>query len=92
MLKAAFTALPLTMLAIAFTVPAAEVAETLVEEHCVRCHGSEIYTRADRRIHSLDGLESQVRRCAANLQLQWFDDEILAVTDHLNEAYYRFEP
>lgn len=90
--KNRLAALPILLLACPTLAPADEAGTALVEQHCVSCHGSEVYTRPDRRIHSLADLEGQVRRCTANLQIQWFDDEILAVTDHLNRSYYRFEP
>lgn len=70
----------------------ADAGEALHEEHCTRCHGSEVYTREDRNVHSLAGLEAQVRRCDQNLGLTWFDDEVSQVTGYLNDHYYKFEP
>jgi mono/diheme cytochrome c family protein len=71
--------------------------QALHEANCVGCHvnmtggdGSLLYTRAQRRVQSLAGLESQVRRCESNLGLQWFDDDILAVVDYLNTEFYKF--
>jgi cytochrome c553 len=69
-----------------------ETAKALYDENCVRCHGTEVYTREDRKITSLEGLERQVRRCELALGLKWFDDEITEVTNYLNEHYYHFEP
>jgi hypothetical protein len=65
-------------------------AQALIEQNCVSCHGPEVYTRADRRIHSLPALGKQVRMCEQNLELRWFDDQIDAVTALLNEKYYKF--
>lgn len=71
--------------------------KALHQENCVACHtnmtggdGSALYTRKDRRVTSLDGLEAQVKRCESNIGLRWFDDEVLAVVKHLNTSYYHF--
>ena len=63
----------------------------LTDQNCVRCHGSELYTRADRRVTSLPGLHKQVRRCEQMLGLTWFDEDINNVAGHLNQQYYKFE-
>ena len=67
-------------------------AKALFEQNCTSCHGSEVYTREDRRINSLDALHGQVRMCEQNLGLTWFDDQVDAVTALLNREYYNFEP
>jgi cytochrome c553 len=74
------------------TNPGTDNAQALMDQHCVQCHGSEVYTRKDRKVNSLDALGRQVRRCEFNLQLRWFDEDVQAVTDHLNRLYYRFKP
>ncbi|WPL16926.1 Green heme protein [Thiorhodovibrio winogradskyi] len=76
------------------TEAATDMAEagTLFESNCTNCHGSEVYTRDDRRVASLSGLEAQVRRCETSLELQWFDEQVMAVTDLLNTRYYHFKP
>jgi mono/diheme cytochrome c family protein len=63
----------------------------LVTEHCVKCHGSEVYTRPDRKVTSRDGLERQVRRCETALELTWFDEDIAGVAGYLNQQYYHFK-
>lgn len=67
-------------------------AKALFDQNCTSCHGSEVYTREDRRINSLDALHGQVRMCEQNLGLTWFDDQVDAVTALLNREYYNFEP
>jgi len=64
--------------------------KSLHEEHCTTCHDTRVYTRPDRRITSLDSLKTQVQRCETSLGLQWFDDEVGAVTAYLNANYYKF--
>jgi hypothetical protein len=74
--------------------PAAEdnSAQTLYEENCVSCHGPEVYTREERKISSLSALEKQVRHCETALGLLWFDEDISAVAQLLNERFYHFKP
>ena len=71
---------------------------TLHNEQCMGCHaarfgdgGNEIYTRANRRVTSLPGLQKQVNRCKNNLQIVWFDEDVADVTEHLNATFYKFE-
>ncbi len=63
----------------------------LVTDHCIKCHGSEVYTRADRKVTTRDGLERQVRRCETALELTWFDEDIAGVASYLNDQYYHFK-
>lgn len=75
------------------TVQAADIpaGKALSDQHCYQCHGTEVYTREDRKVRSLDALSRQVRRCELALGLKWFDDEIENVTAYLNQDYYRFK-
>lgn len=70
----------------------------LHEENCIACHArmfdgdaTQIYTREDRMIGSLDGLHSQVQRCETQLGLRWFEDDIEAVATYLNDEFYKFD-
>jgi hypothetical protein len=67
-------------------------AQSLYDQNCVSCHGSEVYTREDRKIGSLAALETQVRRCETALELRWFDEDISEVTQLLNDRFYHFKP
>ena len=67
-------------------------AHALYEQNCLKCHGSEVYTRADRKIDSYPALASQVRQCETNLELRWFDEDIDAVTAYLNDKFYKLAP
>ncbi len=60
------------------------------ENHCVKCHGNEVYTREDRFVKSIDALSKQVARCKNNLDVPWFDEDSEAVVQFLNNKYYRF--
>ncbi len=91
--------LPLLALLAGHPAAAADAArgKQLHDKTCVGCHrnmtggdGSVLYTRSQRRVHDLAQLESQVRRCETNLNLKWFEDDILDVTEYLNRQYYHF--
>jgi len=59
-------------------------------KNCTSCHGSEVYTRPDRKIDSLSGLKTQVEACNTNLNTGMFPEEVNAVAELLNEEYYKF--
>ena len=72
--------------------------EQLHNSQCIGCHasrfgnnGADIYTRANRRVQSLEGLKGQVERCKNNLEITWFDDDVADVVAYLNRQYYKFE-
>ena len=90
-----FRIFPIALLT-AFMAPPAgaadiEAGKQLVATHCYKCHGTEVYTRADRRVTTLPQLHSQVRRCELSLGLTWFDQDIENVADYLNKEFYRFK-
>ena len=65
-------------------------AHALYTDNCTKCHGTEVYTRADRKVTSKGALDTQVRMCEQNLGLKWFDEEIDSVATLLNKEYYKF--
>ena len=85
-----------TTLALLMTaLPAIQAADAgrgkqLVGENCTSCHDDSVYTRKDRRVTTLDGLKTQVKRCELNLGLTWFDEDIQDVVSYLNKTYYKF--
>ena len=62
------------------------------QSRCISCHTAESFTSPTRKVKSYAALESQVRRCDANLSTNWFDDQILDVVAYLNQMYYKFPP
>ncbi len=72
--------------------------KALHDKNCIACHssmtggdGTMLYKRPDHRVKNRAQLESQVRRCESNLQLKWFDSEILDVAAYLNKQFYKFK-
>lgn len=66
-------------------------AKSFVEQRCVECHDSSVYTRPNRRVDSLKRLEAQVRFCDAQLGVGLFDEDVDAIVKHLNDTYYKFD-
>jgi len=62
----------------------------LQQKNCMGCHDDSVYTRQDRKISTLDGLQKQVQRCELTLGLKWFDEDVDDVAAYLNDSYYRF--
>ncbi|MBL7003047.1 MAG: cytochrome c [Gammaproteobacteria bacterium] len=62
----------------------------LHNEHCLKCHNSDIYTRTPRRVNTLPALGKQVRFCKDNLGITWFDEDVDHVVQYLNKNYYKF--
>ena len=89
--RASIIAATAALFALAGGSVAAEDGAALHAKSCVSCHGTEVYTRADRRVTSRPGLTKQVRRCELALGLSWFDEQIDAVAGHLNGRFYHFK-
>jgi cytochrome c2 len=75
-----------------------KAGQALVEKNCISCHassyggdGSEIYTRAFRKVDSSKALVSQVSTCNTNLDLKWFEEDEFNAAAYLNKQYYKFE-
>jgi len=75
-----------------------KAGQALVEKNCISCHassyggdGSEIYSRAFRKVESSKALVAQVRACNTNLDLKWFEEDEFNAAAYLNKHYYQFE-
>ena len=81
------------VLAASQTVVATDInlGKSLQQKNCMSCHDDGIYSREDRRVTSSDALRAQVQRCEANLNLQWFPEDVDAVIEYLNTSYYKFQ-
>jgi len=72
--------------------------QDLHDGNCISCHaaiygekGNDIYTRSNRKIDTLMGLEAQLKRCKNSLGTNWPEDQILDVQHYLNSSFYHFE-
>lgn len=62
----------------------------LYGNHCIECHTVQMHWRTLQRARDWDSLKAEVRRWQGTAQLQWTEDDILAVTRHLNDTIYQF--
>lgn len=90
-MKHKLTVIGATLLALA--PPALEAADerarTLHDTYCVMCHGTQVYTRADRLARDYAGLREQVDRWQKNVSLNWSRADIDAVAGYLAARYYK---
>jgi mono/diheme cytochrome c family protein len=63
----------------------------LHDAHCVSCHNASVYTRRDRQIKSLDGLNQQLGECTHAAQVTLTDAQQKSVIKYLNEQFYKFK-
>jgi hypothetical protein len=63
----------------------------LHSENCQGCHDSGVYTRADRRVKSVEGLMAQVEMCNSNLRRGLVKSQRDDLVKFLNERYYQFK-
>ena len=89
--KCLLTTAALLALSAGATAADLEHGKALNQQHCMACHDDGVYTRPNRRVTTLAGLQNQVRRCELSLGLKWFDEDINDVTAYLNETYYKFK-
>lgn len=94
----ALSALPLTVSAAPFAKGDVKAGEKLHKELCQSCHasrfggdGSKIYTRADRRVNSAEGLKQQIATCNSMLGTQLFPEDETNLGAYLNARFYKFK-
>jgi len=85
-----FTCL-LALLAISPANADVSVGKQLHDEHCLKCHGTDVYSRKDHFVKNMAGLKKQIKRCQLSVGAQWFDEEAADVADYLNSEFYHFE-
>ena len=68
----------------------ADKGKALYKNNCTSCHGTDVFTRDDRVIKSLEGLKSRVKQCNNAVENKLSDDEIQSVADYLNKNFYKF--
>jgi mono/diheme cytochrome c family protein len=72
-------------------------AKALHDASCMQCHasltggdGNNLYSRGDRKVKSLAGLEKRVANCAIAADANWTPAQQKQVIDYLNSRFYRF--
>jgi cytochrome c553 len=68
----------------------ADEGKVLYENNCTSCHGTDVFTRDDRSVKSLEGLKNRVKQCNNAVENKLSDDEIKSVADYLNKNFYKF--
>jgi hypothetical protein len=81
--------------------PSVEDGRLLLKEN--RCNGAchqshsedndplTLYTRENRKAHNRPELDAQVNKCAANLGLMLFPEDLESVSAALDHDYYKFK-
>jgi mono/diheme cytochrome c family protein len=70
--------------------PAPSRGELLYNTHCIACHSTQMHWREQRLARDWPSLKAQVRRFQGVAGLAWTEEDIGAVTRHLNDTIYRF--
>ena len=69
----------------------AENGQKLHEEHCTRCHGTEVYLPPMRKIESLELLKQRATGCNSMTGANLFPEDVDDIVHYLNTAFYKFE-
>ena len=67
------------------------IGKQLHDEHCLKCHGTEMYSRKDHFVKNKAGLDKQIKRFQLSVGAQWFEEESADVADYLNTEFYKFD-
>jgi mono/diheme cytochrome c family protein len=65
--------------------------KTLHDKQCVACHDSSVYTRANRRVNSVEGLIGQVNMCIRQTGAKLDRDQVNDLVKYLDESFYKFK-
>jgi len=65
--------------------------KTLADKQCVACHDTSVYSRANRRVQSVEGLIGQVNGCVRQTGAKMDRDQINDVVKYLDESFYKFK-
>jgi len=65
--------------------------QKLHDAKCMSCHKTEVYSREDHQVQSLQELTHQVENCMKGpAEANWNAAETKAVVDYLNTKFYKF--
>jgi len=81
----------LGQVALASEDPVVAEGKKLHDQSCTKCHNTNVYTRKDRTVKTLDALKHQVNNCQKGAAgVQWTAEETTAVIKYLNTEFYKF--
>jgi len=63
----------------------------LLDAHCMECHQTDIFTRNDRKVQSLDGLQEQLVSCSHAAKVEFSASETQDLLKYLNDQFYHFD-
>lgn len=83
------------LLTAASTVSMAATADHIGKEQhdkkCMSCHKTEVYTRANKTVKTLQALSGQVNNCMKGAaKAEWTNQQTNNVVDYLNSKFYKF--
>jgi len=75
----------------ATTVAADHAGKAPHDQKCMGCHKTEVYTRDNRTIKTLNALSNQVNNCMKGAaKAEWTEKRTGHVIDYLNSKFYKF--
>ena len=63
----------------------------LFDVHCTECHQTEIFTRNDRKVQSLDALKKQLVGCSHAAKVEFSAGEMQDLLKYLNDQFYHLD-
>ena len=64
--------------------------ELLYSTYCSACHTEQVHWREKKVVTDWPSLVAEVRRWQENTKLEWSEDDVEAVAQHLNDLYYHY--
>ena len=64
--------------------------ERLVAANCTSCHGTDVFSRTDHKVLSLDALRRQLASCGHGAKKEFSAAQTDSIVKYLNERFYRF--
>jgi len=65
--------------------------QRLFDAHCTQCHQTDIFTRKDRKVQSLEALKEQLVTCSHAANVDFSASEMQNLLKYLNDEFYRFD-
>jgi len=63
----------------------------LLDANCMSCHQTDMFTREDRKVQSLDALKEQLVACSHAAKTDFSASEMQDLLKYLNDQFYHFE-